>query len=264
MRTNSLLIRTPEGITFSLLLAGPVTRFLAWLLDFFVVMVVTIALGHVLSLARLLSVDLATALGVAVYFAVSIGYGMALEWFWRGQTIGKRLLRLRVMDAQGLRLRPSQIVIRNLLRFVDGLPFFYLVGGIATLVSQRGQRLGDFAANTIVMRNPKLPELDLDQLLAGKFNSLRQYPHLAARLRQRVSPREAGLALQALLRRDELEPAARVELFEQLSRLFREHVAFPQEATDGISDEQYVRNVVDIVFRDRTGSGNLIHRAIAA
>ena len=38
------------------------------------------------------------------------------------------ILRLRVTDAEGLRLQPSQIITRNLLRFADGLSAFYLVG----------------------------------------------------------------------------------------------------------------------------------------
>jgi len=196
---------------------------------------------------------LARAIATVVYFIVSIGYGMAAEWYWRGQTVGKRLLRLRVMDAQGLRLQFSQIVIRNLLRFVDMLPAFYLVGGIACLVSRRAQRLGDLAANTIVVRNPRITKPDLDQLLAGKYNSLRDYPHLEARLRQRISPAEASIAMQALLRRDRLEPQARVELFEGIAAYFRSKVEFPPEATDGITDEQYVRNVLDVLYRTRTG-----------
>src|SRR6185369_9650732 len=93
---------------------------------------------------------------------------------------------------------------------------------------------------------------DLDQLLAGKYNSLRQYPHLTARLRQRVSPGEAAVALQALLRRDEFEPVARIELFAELAAHFRAKVDFPAEALDGITDEQYIRNVADVIYRTRT------------
>ena len=69
--------------------------------------------------------------------------------------------------------------------FVDALPAFYLVGGVASLLNTRGQRLGDLAANTLVLREPQLVSPDLEQLFAGKFNSLREHPHLAARLRQR-------------------------------------------------------------------------------
>jgi hypothetical protein len=134
---------------------------------------------------------------------------------------------------------------------VDSLPLFYFVGGLVSWFNPKCQRLGDLAANTIVIRSPRLAEPDLDQLLAGKFNSLRQYPHLAARLRQRVSPAEAAMAVQALLRRDDFEPVARVELFDALAAHFRAKVEFPAEATDGIADEQFLRNVVDILYRTR-------------
>lgn len=251
MRANTLSIRTPEGIVFSLVLAGPVTRLLALTVDLACIALLTSILDTTLAWFSFFLRDWIAAVIVISYFLISIGYGMFLEWFWRGQTIGKRLLRLRVMDAQGLRLQPSQIIVRNLLRPVDSLPLFYLVGGLATLLSRHAQRLGDLAANTIVVRIPQLTKLDVDQLLAGKFNSFRLHPHLAARLRQRISPAEANLAVQALLRRDELEPAARVELFGELAGRFREQVGFPPEATDGLSDEQYVRNLVDIVFRER-------------
>src|SRR6266704_3336479 len=252
MRTSTLQIRTPEGIVFSQLLAGPVTRFLAWFVDLVCIVAVLVLLGFVFSLLQLISANLAGALYLLTYFVISIGYAIACEWGWRGQTIGKRLLRLRVVDAEGLRLQFHQIVTRNLLRFVDSLPAFYLVGGIVSLLNPACQRLGDIAANTIVIRNPRLMEPDLDQLLAGKYNSLRQYPHLAARLRQLVLPTEAALAVQALLRRDEFEPVARIELFAELAAHFRQKVEFPSEAIEGITDEQYLRNVVDVLYRTRT------------
>lgn len=111
--------------------------------------------------------------------------------------------------------------------------------------------MGDFAANTIVVWNPRVDEPDLDQLLEGKFNSFCGYPHLEARLHQHVTPAEAQIALQALLRRDEFDPQARVDLFERIVSYYKNIVAFPTEATDGISDEQYVRNIVDALFRPK-------------
>ncbi len=191
----------------------------------------------------------------AGFFIVSIGYGILTEWYWRGQTLGKRLLRLRVLDAHGLRLQFSQVVIRNLLRFIDSLPALYLVGGVICLFNRRAQRLGDFAANTVVVWNPPIAEPDLNQLLKGKYNSFREYPHLEARLRQHVSPFEAQIAVQSMLRRDELEPQARIALFRELSAYFQTLVTFPPEATDGISDEQYVRNVIETLFRPKATIG---------
>jgi uncharacterized RDD family membrane protein YckC len=248
MNSSLLRIRTPEGIVFSQLLAGPVTRFLAWFIDLLCVVALLTALGQCLILLQLVSANLAVAVYTLGYFAISIGYGMACEWHWRGQTVGKKLFRLRVVDAEGLRLQFNQIVTRNLLRFVDALPVFYFLGGITCWLSPKCQRLGDIAANTIVIRNPRVAQPDLDQLSPGKFNSLRQYPHLAARLRQGVSPAEAAVALQALLRREEFDPIARAELFADLAAHFRAKTDFPPEATDGITDEQYLRNVVDLVL----------------
>jgi uncharacterized RDD family membrane protein YckC len=248
-KTNVHVIRTPEGIVFSQLLASPVARFAAWLVDVAIISACMTILISCLSVIMVVSVSFGMALAVLGQFFVSIGYGILFEWHWRGQTVGKKLLRLRVVDAQGLRLQFSQIVIRNLLRFVDSLPVLYFVGGLACLLNRKTQRLGDIAANTIVIRMPKVAEPDLDQLLSGKFNSLRQYPHLEARLRQRVTPAEAALALQAILRRDEFDPEARVELFREVAAHFHAKAEFPAEAMEGITDEQYVRNVADVLYR---------------
>ncbi len=250
-KTGTLLIQTPEGIVFSLLLAGPVTRFLAWAIDFTAIAAMSGLVQGLLSLAGILSVDLSRGLIILAYFLISVGYGMTAEWFWRGQTIGKRLLRLRVMDARGLALRFSQVFIRNILRFVDSLPFFYAAGGMMCLFSRRAQRLGDIAADTIVIRIPRTRDPDLEQMFAGKFNSLRDYPHLCSRLRQRATPEEAALALQAVMRREEFEPVSRVALFRKIAAHFRSLVEFPEEAQHGITEEQYVRNVVDVLYRVR-------------
>jgi len=252
-KTNIHVIKTPEGIIFSQLLTGPVSRFGAWFVDFAVVAAIMSALGIVFQVLQLLSPDLSRAVYALAYFFVSIGYAILTEWHWRGQTIGKKLFRLRVVDSGGLRLQFNQIAMRNLLRVVDALPLFYFVGGVTCLLNSKTQRLGDIAANTIVIHSPKVTEPDLDQLLAHKFNSLRQYPHLEARLRQRVTPAEAALVLQALIRRDEFEPQARVELFQSIAAHFRAKVEFPPEAVDGITDEQYIRNVADVLYRSRTG-----------
>jgi uncharacterized RDD family membrane protein YckC len=229
-----------------------VARFLAWGIDFACSAVIIFILNIAVKFISLVTPDLAATLSVLFYFGVSIGYALTQEWFWRGQTLGKRVLRLRVVDAQGLRLQFSQVAIRNLLRVVDLLPGFYVVGGLATLFTHKAQRLGDLAANTVVIRIPRIVEPNLETLGSDKFNSLRSHPHLCARLRQRVTPAEAATALQAVARRDEFEAVARVQLFQELAEHFKAKVVFPSEATDGIADEQYVRNVVDVLYRTET------------
>jgi len=247
--TNTLTIRTPEGVEFRLILAGPMVRLVACTLDFFVKMVIFDLVQLGVAVTAAMSEDFAIAFALMAYFMISTLYQILFEWFWQGQTIGKRLLRLRVMDSSGLKIQFSQIVIRNLLRAVDFIPAGYMVGGITAFVNKKSQRLGDLAANTIVVRTLPAPEPDLSQLLKDKYNSLRDYPHLTARLRQNVSPQEADTAMQAILRRDDFDDVERVELFSEVARYFKSIVKFPPEALDGIPDEQYIRNVVDVLFR---------------
>ena len=254
MKGSTLPIRTPEGIVFSQTLAGPVMRFFAWLIDCLAVLAIMSVITGAIRVFELISPGMVNAVLTIAFFVLNLGFSIFLEWAWRGQTAGKKLLGLRVVDAEGMRLQLDQIVTRNLLRLVDLLPGAYVVGGLSCCLSQKCQRLGDIAANTIVIRIPVVTEPDLDQLLAGKFNSLRQYSHLAARLRQRVTPAEAAIALQALVRRDEFDAVARLELFEQLASYFKTKVPFPQEAIDGVSSEQYIRNVVDVVYRAAVSS----------
>src|SRR5260370_8767086 len=132
---------------------------------------------------------------------------MSIEWTFRGQTLGKRVMNLRVVDADGLRLRFSQIVVRNLLRTIDMMPGLYTVGGIVLLLSPKLQRLGDIAANTIVIRTNTEAIPDLEPLLGGSYNSLRSYPHLAPRRRQIFHPETARIAPAPLFRLHELKPA---------------------------------------------------------
>jgi uncharacterized RDD family membrane protein YckC len=246
---SALRIRTPEGITFAYELAGPVTRCLAWAIDGVVLISAFLGLSIGLGGLGFLNPDLIQAISIASWFVLSFGYSIAFEWLWRGQTIGKKVLRLRVMDADGLRLQFHQVVMRNLVRVADALPLFYLVGGIACLFSRKSQRLGDLAAGTIVVHHRKHLEPDLEQLLGNKFNSLRSHVHLCARLRQRVSPTEARLALQALVRRDEFAAADRIRLFAELATHFKALVHFPPELLEAMPDEQFIRNVVDVLFR---------------
>lgn len=247
-RLDQLRVRTPEGVSFTFQLASPVTRLAAWFVDKLTIIAAWTLLSALIRLLSIFSPDFATGVIQVAFFALATGYGIACEWLWNGQTIGKRLLHLRVMDERGLPLRFSQVVIRNLVRALDALPIAYLVGGLAALAGRKAQRLGDFAAATIVVHEPPLARTDLGGLVLAKYNSLRGQRHVAARLRAAISPALAYAALQALWRRDEFDDAARVTLFAELAGHFRALTPLPLEANEGISDEQLVRNVVEVVF----------------
>lgn len=254
-KQTTLTIRTPEGVTFDLLLASPVSRCLAWAVDFAIQSLVMIASLWGLSAATIVAPGLAIFLMSIILLAVPVAYGMLFETLWRGQTIGKRLSGLRVIDETGLALTGGQIVVRNLLRVVDALPLAYLVGGVFCAFTRRCQRLGDLAAGTVVVRSVREGIPEVDGILRDKYNSFRDHPHLEARLRQRTTPEEAQIVLSALLRRDRLAAEERLELYADLADYFRNLVPFPEVVVHGLTDEQYLRNVADSLFRRRTGSG---------
>src|ERR1017187_4288133 len=92
---------------------------------------------------------------------------------------------------------------------------------------------------------------DFERLRGEKYNSLRGNLPVVARLRQSVAPEAARVAWQALVRRDELEAAALARLFADLGAYFRARTRVPDELVEGVSDEQFVRNVVDVLYVTR-------------
>lgn len=86
-----------------------------------------------------------------LWLALSIGYHTLFEWRF-GKTLGKYLVRIKAVNADGSTLSLRSAVVRNVLRLVDFLPVFYAVGIVALLVSDGKQRLGDRVGETIVVR----------------------------------------------------------------------------------------------------------------
>jgi uncharacterized RDD family membrane protein YckC len=98
---------------------------------------------------------LIVALIVAVYFGEFVYFSL-WELATRGLTPGKYLLGLRVVGSNGQPLDAKAVILRNALRVVDILPSGYTVGLVTMIGSRYGQRLGDHAAGTIVIRTDKI------------------------------------------------------------------------------------------------------------
>ncbi|HUR84692.1 MAG TPA: RDD family protein [Solirubrobacteraceae bacterium] len=92
-----------------------------------------------------------------VFFALTFAYYLGTELVW-AQTIGKRVMKLRVVKQDGSRLDPAAAFIRNLVRVVDWLPGLYIVGAITLFATgERRLRLGDLAARTKVVADTGAP-----------------------------------------------------------------------------------------------------------
>ncbi|MGH9394897.1 MAG: RDD family protein [Terriglobales bacterium] len=250
MSAAKLRWRTEEGFAFELPLAPLSARCLAWIVDAAVVAAGLQVLSLVIEALARRAAGVASGVNALVSFAVLLLYAAALEWWWQGQTVGKRALGLQVMDARGLPLSGAQVLMRNLLRVMDFMPLLYLVGGASCVLARRGQRVGDLVAGTVVVarRGASAPAAQAASgLAAGKYNSLREHPLLALRLREQVRPEAAALVVEALARREGLEAGARARIYGELAAYFRGLVEFPGAATAGLSPEQYLRNVVGVL-----------------
>lgn len=100
---------------------------------------------------------------------IPIIYFTLMEGFF-GATAGKMLLGLRVVQLDGSPITWREAIVRNLLRAIDSL-VLYLVGAIAIWVSPMKQRLGDRAAETVVIRRVSIPVPQFAQVPEAPMSS---------------------------------------------------------------------------------------------
>ncbi len=147
-------------------LAGIGSRFLAVALD---TLIQALAGLLLLILAAVLAAGIGeflpsgsiwtTAVVILVAFCLYFGYFAIFEVVWNGQTPGKRLTRLRVIDESGRPVSVYQVIARNLLRIVDQLPSFYAVAIVSVMLSRQNKRLGDHLAGTVVVHEKPFEEV---------------------------------------------------------------------------------------------------------
>lgn len=168
---TAVTIVTPENIEFSYRLAGPFRRLGAFLIDLLlkaIVFFLVLVLASVSGVTSLLGEGLTSFIILVSLFLMDWFYGMLWETMWSGQTPGKRLFSLRVISCDGRPINGVQAALRNLLRVADlGVPASiqifspdappgyifptFTVGLLAMSITQRFQRVGDLAADTMVI-----------------------------------------------------------------------------------------------------------------
>ena len=182
---SAQVIRSPEQVALELQVAGPMSRMLAFSIDYGVVlivemMVLTALIFAAISMANLEQLEqvgvwveeaqanlergeidlgpwvwLMLAVWVAVDFLLQWGYFVACELLMQGRSPGKAMIGLRVVRDSGLPVTLRESLLRNLLRMVDMLPSQYFVGLVSMVLSKDVRRLGDYAAGTIVIREER-------------------------------------------------------------------------------------------------------------
>ncbi|CAN5188808.1 hypothetical protein BH23GEM2_BH23GEM2_09720 [soil metagenome] len=214
-------VETPEQVEISYTIAGLGSRLYAALID--VAIVVTGFVLLILAVVFLggsrsppvgggapdISGSWALALLYLGQFAFMWGYYVLFEALADGRTPGKRALRLRVVQEDGLSISFAASAIRNIMRLVDLQPGLLAgVGIISILVTNRSKRIGDVVAGTIVVRERPIAmaatplrqgEVAGDALLSeAEFDLLRRYVERRTALRPEERNRLAKLVADRL------------------------------------------------------------------
>lgn len=164
---SDLVVTTPERVSFQFQVAGMGTRAIAQILDLLILAGVLFGVYFAAIAFGEAGADVvAYLIAVIGSFVVIFGYFWACEAFWSGQTIGKKVFRLRAVGDRGEPMTFVQAGIRNVIRLVDFLPYGYGVGMVVLFMNGKGKRLGDLAAGTIVVKDSDY--VWLWQLAAGQ------------------------------------------------------------------------------------------------
>lgn len=243
---DELKIETPEQIDLTLEVAGIGSRFYAQVVDW------AIKWG-LFALVALLAVFVMELLGISVggegsrfvvlaclivfFYAFLLGFDICFEVRHNGQTPGKRLAGIRVIREGGAPLDFTSACVRNLLGLADFLPGFYLLGGFLILLNARGQRLGDMAAGTIVIRERSL-ELPAESLVEARGLATDAFVFNTREVAA-CSPGDRHILKSFFQRYRQMAPLPRQQLALRLARTFLAKTGYEPatEITEGTEAE---------------------------
>ncbi len=154
---SELSINTTQNVNINFTAASVGERLGAFLLDMLVkiayVIVVLYFIFYLMGLANVLEkLDNWSATAVYMLFALPYAfYSLTLECLFEGQTIGKRIVKIKVVKIDGYQASFGDYLMRWLLRLIDIWTNMGVIGLIALVISEKNQRLGDMTAGTAVI-----------------------------------------------------------------------------------------------------------------
>jgi len=234
MATNPRGIVTPEAVVLDFETAGISSRAIARLIDALIQVAALFVLGTALALATGGSIGIVLAIiGIA---AIVLGYPILCEVLMHGGSPGKAVFGLRVVTVEGAPSAPSHAFIRSIVGIVD---FLIPPGGLcaitSALLTERGQRLGDLAAGTIVLRerNAAAPAMAIWFRPPAGFEAYARTLDVTA-----VTDTQFAVVRSFLLRVQELSPGARAALALRLARPIAD--AMHHQAPPGVHPESFL------------------------
>lgn len=212
MSTDSLIVTSATGVDVEIAIAGPGSRSYAFIIDWHIRLLLALTWFAVAAFIETGVVYLsakspgsAAAIAMLPALAIYFLYHPLVELAMRGNTPGKRMAGVRIVNRQGGTPSTLAILIRNAFRLIDSLPAFYGIGLTTAIFSAQRVRLGDLAAGTLLVHDGTEEVKALAQLGTLSLN-----PALDAGT--------VALANDLLVRWQELERSTRQELARDLLR----------------------------------------------
>ncbi|MEK6155192.1 RDD family protein [Flavobacteriaceae bacterium 3-367] len=149
---SNLQINTTQNVNLNYKIVSIGERIIAFLIDAFILYLYAILVGLIGDAIGYVYEDRWTQRGlVGLIFLPAMGYSLLMHSLFNGRTVGKMLLKMRVVRVDGTPVHWSNYLVRWMLRLVDIWIFWGAVGLLTILFSDRRQRLGDAAAGTVVI-----------------------------------------------------------------------------------------------------------------
>ncbi len=217
---RQITVVTPENVSIEYELAGLGSRGFAAVADMLLqaVLIALVVIARIVleSHLRWLASGWANAVLGICMFLIFWGYYVFFETVWNGQTPGKRGFRLRTVREGGLPIDLPCAAVRNLVRIIDFLPAFYLVGAVSVIATSKSKRLGDVAAGTLVVKERSEWMGDVP---ADRRSVVQHFPEAAyVRNEELVTPEEFEAVKRFVDRRAELQETVRENVAARIAR----------------------------------------------
>jgi uncharacterized RDD family membrane protein YckC len=182
---TALSVLTPEGIEFTLYPAGLLIRLSAYGIDGIIYIILFFAVQFGISSISFLTGNWFRLL---LLFLIEWFYHVFCEIVFRGQSAGKRILGIRVVQSDGSPLNPGSSLLRNLLRFADTFMSLYYIMLLSVTLSPGFRLLGDWVADTLVVytANAQSPARRADLYWISGFEKTRARRSLSYEEKQAI------------------------------------------------------------------------------
>ncbi len=217
---NRVKSQTPESVELEFVLAGLGNRIYALSIDYLIwsstLLILLLGWAFIISQINWLQSEpirpWVSAIQILILFGVYIGYFIIFETLWRGQTPGKRYVKIRVIREDARNVGIQQSILRSLLRPVDDI---FCLGLLLILFTAQEKRLGDWVAGTILVQEGQAitnQQITLSPAASDLAVRLIETGKIAA-----ITPHEFATIRKYLYRYIGLDPAMRNEVSDRLA-----------------------------------------------